>query len=106
LKVLRYGPIGVVMVVFDTISSFMQEEIGVYFTKIFLKILESDNSTTLHKGMVLQALLQICNNAQTLLDIFVNYDCSLGSSDVFGRYQITPLSLLPSPPTTKLKRNF
>lgn len=36
--------------------------------------------------MVLDCLLQICNNAQILVDIFVNYDCSLESQDIFGRY--------------------
>eukprot|EP00005_Dracoamoeba_jomungandri_P009246 CAMPEP_0174272842 /NCGR_PEP_ID=MMETSP0439-20130205/52542_1 /TAXON_ID=0 /ORGANISM="Stereomyxa ramosa, Strain Chinc5" /LENGTH=1663 /DNA_ID=CAMNT_0015363635 /DNA_START=248 /DNA_END=5239 /DNA_ORIENTATION=- len=63
----------------------LKEEIGIYFKEYFLKILESDNSTTQQKGMVLQALLEVCNHPQTLVDIFINYDCRLHSSDIFGR---------------------
>ncbi len=68
----------------DTYSIY-QDEIGLFFTRIFLKILESDNSTVQHKGMLLDCLLQICHNPQSLVDIFVNYDCSLESQDIFGR---------------------
>eukprot|EP01087_Luapelamoeba_hula_P003570 TRINITY_DN1336_c2_g1_i2.p1 TRINITY_DN1336_c2_g1~~TRINITY_DN1336_c2_g1_i2.p1 ORF type:complete len:1437 (-),score=274.97 TRINITY_DN1336_c2_g1_i2:1280-5590(-) len=65
----------------------LKEEIGIYFTKIFLKVLESDNSALTHKTMVLQGLLTVCNNPQTLLDIFVNYDLNLqgSDSDIFER---------------------
>jgi len=73
----------------------LKDEIAIYFTKIFLRILESDNSTTQAKGMVLDCLLQICNNAQILVDIFVNYDCSLESQDIFGRYGYMALSAHP-----------
>ncbi|KAL6077477.1 Brefeldin A-inhibited guanine nucleotide-exchange protein 1 [Balamuthia mandrillaris] len=66
-------------------KDYLKEEIGIYFTRIFLKVLESNNSTTKQKAMVLQALLKVCNNPQTLVDIFLNYDCSLDSQDVFGR---------------------
>ena len=40
-----------------------------------MRIIESTNSTTPQKWMVLEALLDICKNPQTLVDFFLNYDC-------------------------------
>lgn len=77
--------LNVFLLLISNFKVYLKDEIAIYFTKIFLRILESDNSTTQAKGMVLDCLLQICNNAQILVDIFVNYDCSLESQDIFGR---------------------
>jgi brefeldin A-inhibited guanine nucleotide-exchange protein len=63
----------------------LKAEIGVFFSKIFLWILENNNSTIQQKWMVLQVLYQICKNPQTLVDIFVNYDCDLEGKDIFER---------------------
>jgi hypothetical protein len=35
--------------------------------------------------MVLQVLYQVCKNPQTLVDIYVNYDCDLAGKDIFER---------------------
>jgi brefeldin A-inhibited guanine nucleotide-exchange protein len=77
--------LNIFLLLISNFKVYLKDEIAIYFTKIFLRILESDNSTTQAKGMVLDCLLQICNNAQILVDIFVNYDCSLESQDIFGR---------------------
>eukprot|EP01088_Endostelium_zonatum_P015100 TRINITY_DN3564_c0_g1_i1.p1 TRINITY_DN3564_c0_g1~~TRINITY_DN3564_c0_g1_i1.p1 ORF type:complete len:1744 (-),score=398.50 TRINITY_DN3564_c0_g1_i1:89-5320(-) len=63
----------------------LKEEMGICFTLIFLRILKSGNSTIQQKGMVLQVLLKICRNPQTLVDMFVNYDCSLAYDDIYKR---------------------
>eukprot|EP01119_Soliformovum_irregulare_P013394 TRINITY_DN3553_c0_g1_i7.p1 TRINITY_DN3553_c0_g1~~TRINITY_DN3553_c0_g1_i7.p1 ORF type:complete len:1701 (-),score=587.09 TRINITY_DN3553_c0_g1_i7:49-5151(-) len=65
-------------------KDYVKNEIGVFYSKIFLFILESSNSTLAQKWMVLQVLYQICKNPQALVDIFVNYDCSLDSKDIYG----------------------
>jgi len=65
-------------------KDYVKNEIGVFYSKIFLFILESANSTLAQKWMVLQVLYQICKNPQALVDIFVNYDCSLDSKDIYG----------------------
>ena len=64
----------------------LKAEIGVFFSKIFLWILENNNSTIQQKWMVLQVLYQICKNPQTLVDIFVNYDCDPEAKDIFERF--------------------
>jgi len=66
-------------------KDYLKTELGVFYTKIFLFILESGNSTIQQKWMVLQVLLQICKNPQALVDIFINYDCDMDSKDVYER---------------------
>jgi brefeldin A-inhibited guanine nucleotide-exchange protein len=41
----------------------------------------------------LQILLKICKLPQTLVDIFVNYDCDIVSSNIFERYGCRACSL-------------
>jgi len=77
--------LSIFLLLISDFKTYLKDEIAIYFTKIFLRIIESDNSTTQAKGQVLDCLLHICNNAQILVDIFVNYDCSLESQDIFGR---------------------
>ncbi|KAG7171828.1 Brefeldin A-inhibited guanine nucleotide-exchange protein 1-like [Homarus americanus] len=38
-----------------------------------------------HKWMVIQALTRICADAQSVVDIYVNYDCDLNAANVFER---------------------
>jgi brefeldin A-inhibited guanine nucleotide-exchange protein len=49
----------------------------VFFKEIFLNILETSTSSFEHKWMVIQALTRICADAQSVVDIYVNYDCDL-----------------------------
>lgn len=53
--------------------------------KILLRTLETI-STMQQRWMSLQVINQICKNPQTLLDIFINYDCDLDMKDIFERY--------------------
>ncbi|PRP79080.1 brefeldin A-inhibited guanine nucleotide-exchange protein 2-like [Planoprotostelium fungivorum] len=69
----------------SSFKDYLKTELGVFYTKIFLFILESGNSTIQQKWMVLQVLLQICKNPQALVDIFINYDCDIDSKDVYER---------------------
>lgn len=58
----------------------------VFFKEIFLNILEAGSSSFQHKWMVIQALTRICADAQSVVDIYVNYDCDLNAANVFERY--------------------
>src|SRR5690606_1292914 len=58
-------------------------EIGMLFSNAFLRILESSNSTYHHKIAVVEVLHKICKDPQTLVDLFVNYDCALESLNIF-----------------------
>jgi brefeldin A-inhibited guanine nucleotide-exchange protein len=57
----------------------------VFFKEIFLYILETSTSSFDHKWMVIQTLTRICADAQSVVDIYVNYDCDLNAANIFER---------------------
>ncbi|CAH0546224.1 unnamed protein product [Brassicogethes aeneus] len=63
----------------------LKMQIEVFFKEIFLNILETSNSSFEHKWMVIQALTRICSDAQSVVDIYVNYDCDLAAANLFER---------------------
>eukprot|EP01134_Creolimax_fragrantissima_P004638 CFRG4638T1 len=64
----------------------LKAQIEVFFKDIFMLILESPTSSFGHKWMVLNALQRICSNPQTLVDLFLNYDCDLSLDNIFARF--------------------
>ena len=54
-------------------------------TEVLLRLLETPNSTEKQKLAVVETLQTICMNPQTLVDIFLNYDCDLESKDIFEK---------------------
>lgn len=66
-------------------KTYLKMQIEVFFKEIFLNILETVSSSFEHKWMVIQALTRICADAQSVVDIYVNYDCDLSSENIFGR---------------------
>lgn len=63
----------------------LKMQIEVFFKEIFLNILETSTSSFEHKWMVIQALTRICGDAQSVVDIYVNYDCDLSAANLFER---------------------
>ncbi|XP_018336775.1 brefeldin A-inhibited guanine nucleotide-exchange protein 1 [Agrilus planipennis] len=63
----------------------LKMQIEVFFKEIFLNILETTTSSFEHKWMVIQALTRICADAQSVVDIYVNYDCDLSAANLFER---------------------
>ncbi|KND04045.1 hypothetical protein, variant [Spizellomyces punctatus DAOM BR117] len=63
----------------------LKTEIEVLLNTIYLHILEMGNSTYNQKRMVLQGLLKICENPQTLADMYLNYDCDIAMVSIFER---------------------
>lgn len=66
-------------------KTYLKMQIEVFFKEIFLNILETVSSSFEHKWKVIQALTRICADAQSVVDIYVNYDCDLSSENIFGR---------------------
>ncbi|KAI8899412.1 hypothetical protein BC833DRAFT_647915 [Globomyces pollinis-pini] len=52
---------------------------------IYLQILEMGNSTYKQKSNILQGLLKICENPQTLMDIYLNYDCEFEMVSIYEK---------------------
>lgn len=63
----------------------LKKQIEVFFKEIFLNILETSSSTFEHKFMVIQALVRICGDAQSVVDIYINYDCDFSAANLFER---------------------
>ncbi|XP_046659778.1 brefeldin A-inhibited guanine nucleotide-exchange protein 1 isoform X2 [Homalodisca vitripennis] len=63
----------------------LKMQIEVFFKEIFLNILETSSSSFEHKWMVIQALTRICADAQSVVDMYVNYDCDLNAANLFER---------------------
>ena len=63
----------------------LKSQVEIFFKEIFLNILETSSSSFQHKWLVIQALTRICDDAQSVVDIFVNYDCDLAAANIFER---------------------
>ncbi|CAG8570332.1 8126_t:CDS:10 [Ambispora leptoticha] len=63
------------------LRSHLKKEIEVFFNEIFLPILEMRNSSTQQKHALLNILLRICNDPQSLVEIYLNYDCEREALD-------------------------
>ncbi|GAM29145.1 hypothetical protein SAMD00019534_123210 [Acytostelium subglobosum LB1] len=64
---------------------YLKDEVGEFFSLIILRVLENNSSSIQQRWMALQVMSHVCKNSQILIDLYVNYDCSLGSKDIFQR---------------------
>jgi brefeldin A-inhibited guanine nucleotide-exchange protein len=73
--------------IFVTLIKFFKEhlksEIGVFFSNILLRILESSNSSGQQKQLTIQALQTLVAEPQLMVDLFLNYDCDLEGKGIF-----------------------
>ena len=70
--------------------SALKAEIGVFFPTLVLKPLEVLNPKVplapYPQRRVLMALVrELCGDAEVLVDVFVNFDCDLDSSNLYER---------------------
>ncbi|KAE8665779.1 Brefeldin A-inhibited guanine nucleotide-exchange protein 2 [Hibiscus syriacus] len=64
----------------------LKAEIGVFFPMIVLRVLENVAQPNFQQKMiVLRFLDKLCVDSQILVDIFLNYDCDVNSSNIFER---------------------
>jgi len=61
----------------------LKSEIGVFFSNILLRILESANSSGQQKLLVVQSLRVLVRDPQLIVDLFLNYDCDLEGKGIF-----------------------
>ncbi|CAF1321481.1 unnamed protein product [Adineta steineri] len=72
----------------DKFKAHLKIQIEVLFREIFLTILETSTSSFRHKWLVIQTLAKISADAQIIVDLFINYDCSMRSANIFERLVI------------------
>jgi brefeldin A-inhibited guanine nucleotide-exchange protein len=69
----------------DGFKEHLKTEFEVFFTSVFLKIVESENSSYGQKLHVIEVFHKICENSTSMLEFFINYDCDMDSTDVFRK---------------------
>lgn len=60
----------------------LKSVILVFIETIFLKLLDSSNSSFHHKELILNVFDRMSQNTMMLLEIFVNYDCDMAHKDI------------------------
>ncbi|KAL2613840.1 hypothetical protein R1flu_025532 [Riccia fluitans] len=63
----------------------LKGEIGIFFPLIVLRSLDTHDTPINQRNSVLKMLEKICKEPQLLADVFVNYDCDLGVTNLFER---------------------
>ncbi|MES1917981.1 Brefeldin A-inhibited guanine nucleotide-exchange protein 1 [Bonamia ostreae] len=61
----------------------LKVEIGVFLQCILIKIIESKNSNYRQKLICAVVFLKVCSSEQTLVDIFLNYDCNTNGFKIY-----------------------
>lgn len=65
----------------------LKSEIGIFFPMLILRVLENIlQPSFVQKMTVLNLLEKIVGDPQIIIDIFVNYDCDVDSTNIFERY--------------------
>jgi len=62
----------------------LKEQIEIFFMKVLITFLESENLEFVFKDAVLKALLHLVNDCSFLVEIYVNYDCDVNCTAVFS----------------------
>lgn len=70
---------------FTYVQTHLKSQIEVFITTVFLRVLESENSTFEHKRQVLEVVKAFTDSPQALVEIFLNYDCDLHAIDLYNR---------------------
>ncbi|KAJ1434054.1 hypothetical protein B484DRAFT_477107 [Ochromonadaceae sp. CCMP2298] len=73
------------LVLMQQFKDHLKHEVEVFVSNIFLRMLESENSTYEHKHRVLQVFQSICKDPKSLVELFMNYDCDLDAINLFSR---------------------
>lgn len=63
----------------------LKPQVEIFFKEICLNILEATTSSFEQKWLVIEAVGKVCNDAQMVVDIYVNYDCDLNAANIFER---------------------
>ncbi|KAG2241059.1 hypothetical protein Bca52824_090346 [Brassica carinata] len=88
------------MSLLSKLRSVLKSEIGIFFPMIVLRVLENVlQPSFLQKMTVLNLLEKMSQDPQLIVDIFVNYDCDVDSSNILERIVNGLLKTALGPPT-------
>ena len=61
----------------------LKQEIGVFLSNVFLRVLDSPNSSFKQKALVLESLRLLCGDPVLLTQIFLNFDCDFDARNLY-----------------------
>ena len=64
-------------------DDFFKVQLEVFLTSAHLRILSSPSSSAKEREAVLESLLDFCREPAVMVDLYRNYDCDLGSTNLF-----------------------
>ncbi len=71
------------LTIFKYYREHLKDQIEIFFNKILIQILESENIGFQHKNAILETLLILADDCNFLVEIYVNYDCDINSIGIF-----------------------
>lgn len=77
--------LGIFLALHNNFRQHLKMQIEVFFKEILLSMLEISTSSFQHKWLVLVCLTKLCSKPQTVVDIYLNYDCDEFLHNVFER---------------------
>ena len=69
--------------IFRNYRSNLKEQIEIYFMKVFITFLESENIEFDFKDAVIENLIKLTKSSQFLIEIYINYDCDINCTALF-----------------------
>lgn len=73
--------LGIFVALVNNFREHLKTEIAIFVDSVFMKMLESTNSTYIHKHLALQVFYKIVSRAMNVLEFYVNYDCDINSTN-------------------------
>ena len=61
----------------------IKDEMQAFMSNIFFRVLDSQNSNSTQKALVLESLRSLCKDPFLLSQIFLNYDCDMDSENLY-----------------------
>mmetsp|Transcript_16231 Transcript_16231/g.13814 ORF Transcript_16231/g.13814 Transcript_16231/m.13814 type:complete len:413 (-) Transcript_16231:210-1448(-) len=73
--------LGIFVALVNNFREHLKTEIAIFVDSVFMKMLESTNSSYIHRHLALQVFYKIVSRARNVLEFYVNYDCDLQSTN-------------------------
>jgi brefeldin A-resistance guanine nucleotide exchange factor 1 len=70
---------------FNSVGVHLKVQLEVFFNSMHLALAESTSSSPLIREMALESLIEFCREPQLIIDLYVNYDCAVQSTNLFER---------------------
>lgn len=64
-------------------KSHLKQDIEVFMSNVFFRVLDSQNSSFKQKALVLESLRSLCKDPVLLTQIFLNYDCEFDAMNLY-----------------------